>query len=188
MPKNVGIGLGALAVLALLLFVFMGSNSAAPVAETESQTAAARAGLDAAAEGASPASATEGLFEGSFAELMQKGGNVECSFDQSAEGMTSSGVVYMADGKVRLNYSATLEEGQEPARGAMIQKDNTLYMWSDAMPQGIKMAMAEGQAVSAAPMSNEMFDTAMKSKYDCKAWTPNTAWFEVPPTIEFMSL
>lgn len=184
MPKNVAIGLGALVVLALVMLVFMGNGSPAPSAETDSQAAAAKTGVEGAVETAS----TGGLFEGTFADLMQKGGTLECSFDQSMNDMSSSGVVYMADGKIRLNYSATLEAGQEPTRGAMIQKDNTMYMWSDAMPQGIKMAVAPGQAMSAAPMGNEMFDTNMKSKYDCKSWTPNSAWFEVPPTIEFMSL
>jgi hypothetical protein len=56
------------------------------------------------------------------------------------------------------------------------------------MTQGIKMAIPEGQSVTDAPMSGGMFDKNIKMSYDCKSWIPNNAWFEVPPTIEFMAL
>ncbi len=185
MPKNVAIGLGALIVLAVLMLVFMGSGTTTPVSEVDTQAAAVQEGIG---QSGANAAETNGIFESSFAELMQRGGSFECAFNETVQGSNSSGVVYVSGEKVRLNFSSSLPDAAEPTRGAMIQKENTLYMWSDAMPQGIKMAVPEGQSVTDAPMSGGMFDQNMKMKYDCKSWTPNNAWFEVPPTIEFMSL
>lgn len=186
MPKNVAIGLGALVVLAALMLVFMGSGTTTPATESDTQTASAQEGLEGSTAGTAD---TNGIFESSFAELMQRGGSFECAFNETVDGANSSGIVYVSGDKVRLNYSApAAEAGGAPIRGAMIQKDNMLHMWSDAMPQGIKMAIPEGQSVTDAPMSGGLFDNNIKMKYDCKSWTPNNAWFEVPPTIEFMTL
>jgi hypothetical protein len=185
MEKNVAIGLGALLVLGAVGLIFVGSGSTAPVAETPSQAAAAQEGVEVEAPATTEG---DGLFEGSLATLITRGGTFECSFDEVINGAQSAGVVYVSGDKVRLNFSAREESASEPIRGAMIQKDGQLYMWSDAMPQGVQMAVAAGDTVSQAPMSGAMFDQNATMQYSCKSWTPNAAWFEVPPTIEFMTL
>ena len=172
--------------VALMVFggavLFMANSSGVPaVTESDAQTAAVE---DATQEAATPK--PEGLFSGSFADLLKSADSLECSFVDEADGAKTEGTVYVSGGKVRGNFTSTVEGAT--VHSSMIQDSESVYVWSEAMPQGIKMKASVATANDAAPPQPGLMDMKKVMDYNCKPWKTDAAWFVAPPNIEFMSL
>lgn len=175
--KEILAGAAALLVLGGGIFYFANQGATPAVTESESQTANVETATTATGNG---------LFSGTFADLMNREGSYECAFSEEVSGSKSEGVVYVAGKKIRGNFTSTV--GTETIRSSMIHDGTDMYMWSEAMPQGIKMKAAAAEGDVGAPMAGEMFNPNIAMNYDCKEWTTDSAWFVVPPNVEFMSL
>ena len=131
------------------------------------------------------AEAGVGAFTGSFMDLAKRGGSYECTFS-SGEGKTKTdGVVYVSGNKIRGNFAAGIEGSV--THSSMIQDGENMYVWSEAMPQGMKMKIP-AESEMPAPKAGDMFSPGLAMNYDCKAWADDSSWFIAPPNVEFMSL
>ncbi len=129
-----------------------------------------------------PAPVNTNAEEGGIEQLMAQG-NARCTVTSEANGVTSNGVVYVGNGKVRGDFTSTV-----PQFGAveshMIVRDGFVYTWSSMATQGIKMAVNSETSVSSDPEQPNPYDATYS--YDCDSWTPEEGQFTIPSTINFM--
>ena len=69
----------------------------------------------------------------------------------------------------------------------MIVKDNTSYMWSDAMPQGIKMSF-DTVATQSDATPQSMVNPDAQVDYSCSAWDADTSMFVLPEGVTFQDM
>lgn len=184
--------LGILAATAVGVWYFSGLDTAMQ-GTSEKQVSSADNQLQ--------ATANPELLKGkdSLLSLFKLGKSMECSFSFSAEGMKGEGTSFFADGYVRVDslYSGDTV-GSEPLASYMIQDTNSklMYMWSSAMPQGMKMTIPDEADTKAdqpdipktpagTPLTMDM-DTDVQ--YDCKPWNPDRSVFIPPADVEFMDM
>ena len=184
--------LGLIAATGVGVWYFSGLNtdmqgaSEKPIATVDSQ---------------SPTTANPEQLKGkdSLLSLFKLGKSMECTFAFSADGMKGEGTSFFDAGYVRVDslYSGDAV-GSEPLASYMIQDtiSKLMYMWSSAMPQGMKMTIPDEADTKAAspeipktpagtPPAMDM-DTAVQ--YDCKPWNPDRSVFIPPANVEFMDM
>ncbi len=126
---------------------------------------------------------TTGSQSNSLSGLLALGISQKCSFSSDTTTSASAGVVYIANGMMRGDFTST-SNGQTVV-SHMIVKDNTSHVWSSQMSQGIKMAFgASGSGAS----SQSNVDVNAQVNYSCSPWTVDQAQFELPAGITFMSV
>ena len=121
----------------------------------------------------------------SMKELLGLGGAQRCTFTNTVENSESSGVVYVAGGKMRGDFTS-LAAGQT-VQSHMIVDGETSYVWSDAMPQGMKMSFANMES-QAGTNSDKSVDVNKEVNYSCGAWTVDAGVFALPAGVEFSDL
>lgn len=112
-------------------------------------------------------------------------GNARCTVSSETNGVTSGGTVYVADNRVRGDFTSTLPQ-TGPVESHMIVRDGFIYTWSSMAPQGMKMAVNnESEAgVSSDPQQPSPYEA--QYSYECDAWSPDESQFTVPSTVTFM--
>ena len=124
---------------------------------------------------------------GTFADLMMRAGSWKCTVTTTIEEAPSTGVVYVADGKVRADFVAKpAAMGGAEVSSSMIQADGFVYTWSDAMPQGMKMKVPTATDPAVSEMAP--YDYTQKVDYDCGPWMADASVFAPPSDITFMEL
>ena len=127
---------------------------------------------------------TEEATKGSLKNLLAMEGSQKCTISSKTETSESSGEVMVSNGMMRGMFTSTAD-GQTMTSN-MIVKENVSYMWSDAMPQGIKMAFDAAPADEGQPQQG--VDTNLEYDYDCEDWTEDASAFELPADITFTDL
>lgn len=122
--------------------------------------------------------------EGGIKQLMAQG-NVRCTVTSDANSTTSGGVVYVANGHVRGDFTSTMPE-VGMVESHMLVRDGYVYTWSNMATQGIKMAVNSDTSVSSDPEQPNPYDA--NYNYTCESWTPDESQFAIPSTIQFMEL
>lgn len=123
---------------------------------------------------------------GSIASLAAMSAPSKCTVTHSEDSYESSGTVYVAGGKMRGDFSSTMSG--KTVESHMISDGTTVYTWSSAMPQGVKMtvaATAQPQSPGA-PAEANMFQQNVS--YDCEAWAPDNSMFDLPSDVNFMDM
>lgn len=124
----------------------------------------------------------------SLTALLAKGGSQKCTFSHEESGAGSSGTIYMSSGKMRGDFIAKVQGAQE-VQSHMIVDGQTSYVWSDAMPQGVKMKFdAAATANATDPMAKGNIDPNQKANYDCSYWSADQSKFALPSGVTFMEL
>jgi hypothetical protein len=124
----------------------------------------------------------------SMKELLAKGGSQKCTFSNNIDGLESSGVVYMASGRMRTDFVAKMANGETTDSHMLLDGENT-YLWGNQMPQGIKMNinMMTTQA-GAQAQANGSVDLDQKMNYNCDNWSADQGQFNLPSGVTFMDL
>ena len=102
-----------------------------------------------------------------------------CSFTNDTG---ASGSVYVSGGKMRGDFTAT-NQGKTFS-GHMIIDSGYSYLWSDAMPRGMKIAMSDVQPTGTAT-NNQSMDVNQTVSYSCKPWVPDSSMFTLPANVTF---
>lgn len=113
-------------------------------------------------------------------ELLASGRNLSCTYTFQSGNAESSGVVFVANGKMRGDFE-TVSDGQTWKSHAII-RDNTSHIWVDGMAEGFKSAFSGAVTTgggNAAPDINSKLD------YDCAAWMPDESKFTLPAGVTF---
>ena len=132
----------------------------------------------------------------SLKDLLSKSVPSKCTVTSTNDMAESSGVVYIADGKMRSDFTNTMSTGTLAGKvmvARMIVDTDTSYMWGEgAMKMGIKMAKNDILDVKPGgantPQNQAAMDMNEKSDYHCDTWKVDTALFIPPSSIEFQDM
>jgi FlaG/FlaF family flagellin (archaellin) len=151
--------------------MMMGSATPAPAASGTAQQAQQQ----------TPPASTPG----SFADIVKAGGSVQCTVSVTVQGTASKGTLYVSQGgaNVRGDFSTTVNG--KSMQSSMIKTGGYVYSWTDAFPQGFKVA-ASPTADPIASMNNGTVPPG--TQYECRAWAPDPSKFAVPTDVKFMEM
>lgn len=132
-------------------------------------------------------------FTGSITDLVKKGVNVTCTFEQSDESGKTNGTVYVAGDKFSGEFTHVDSE-QVTSTTNLIRDQEYMYTWTKT-PQGmmaIKMKLEDyeisgemPEAPAAEPSTEATIDWDPQATYSCKPWIPDNDKFAVPSEINF---
>ncbi len=120
---------------------------------------------------------------GTFASLMTRGGNFQCTVSMKDPRTPSDGVVYFADKNIRGDFTSSAA-GQKIA-SSMIQTGGFVYTWTNLYPQGFKMPVPN--STDTGTTGDAGFNNTTAVTYDCKPWSPDASKFVPPTNITFVS-
>ena len=120
--------------------------------------------------------------ESSFKDFLASGKSQKCEVSFKSADTTSSGTMYVASGKMRGDFSATVQE--KSVQSHMIVKDQTVYSWVEGlgMSAGFKTSLNTSDANKAQSRS---VDVNQKVSYTCQSWTEDDSMFTLPQGVNF---
>jgi hypothetical protein len=133
--------------------------------------------------GASVSASVEASTKGNLRGLLASGSPQKCEFEVTTYGVTSRGTVYVANGKMRGDFSATHSGGTTV--GHMVVADSTVSFWSEGQAQGFTMNI---DSTTAEAQANAALSLDQNLSYDCDAWRVDEAQFRLPANVQFTSM
>jgi hypothetical protein len=106
----------------------------------------------------------------------------KCEFEDSTNAAKTAGVVYVASGKVRGDFTATTQGKNYSAH--MISDGVTAYTWMDGMATGFKVAFS---TASTSEMQQGL-DANKNLNYKCSSWTADQTMFQLPTSVKFTDM
>jgi hypothetical protein len=178
MTQNTAIGLVVAVVVGLGGEYYLMHQDAVSKPETGDQKSASTTAL---------ADTTQaGKFKGSFTELAARGGSWKCTVDTSTAQSISSGVTYVSAGKVRGDFTTSVQ-GYGSVESHVMADGQDVYTWSSMMPQGLKVKMtAQGSGGTVA--SGQGADANQAYSYDCQPWVADATLFTLPASVTFKTI
>ncbi len=129
---------------------------------------------------------TEGTIQGSMGDLVALGVSLKCSFTHTTDLSSSSGDVYVADGKVRGNFKVTSTPlGNQSFDAYMIADGKESYVWSSFMPQGYKTIITEPNG-GESNAGQDGLDYNQTLDYTCTPWEKDVSFFVPPADVTFV--
>jgi hypothetical protein len=183
--KTIIIALIAVAALGGVWYLFttnslVGLGVGAPVATTTPPTATTSAAPQPSSASPAPARTTPkpvasakvtGI--GPLSYLFGLKQSLVCSV-KTLSGYKRSGTMYVADGKMRANFTTS----------SMIDDGTYLYVWTNGDSKGLKL-LASASASGSAIATNGGFDLAYDLSYSCNMWAENVSIFSPPSSVSF---
>ncbi len=129
-----------------------------------------------------------GSFSGSMNDLIARGGDYKCTFDQLTEVSHSTGTVVISGKNVRGDFITEVKAVSGMKVGShMISDGEFIYTWSDMISMGMKFKVAAAATGTSTPSSasNQNFNYNQKLDYQCTPTTRDASLFVVPATITF---
>jgi|WetSurMetagenome_2_1015567.scaffolds.fasta_scaffold11632_2 hypothetical protein len=132
-----------------------------------------------------PVNSGSQTIQGTIKSLLTSGKSQKCTYSSKIESTSVSGTVYVANGKMRGDFSTISE--QSTISGHMIIDSGFSYIWTDMNKQGIKMAIDQQQLQqpSGAPANNQTPDINKTFNYACQGWAGDGSMFNLPSDITF---
>ncbi len=125
-----------------------------------------------------------GVISGSMKDLVALNKPLECKFTSETQYSKTLGTVYVADGKVRGNFSVSVPAlGTEPFQAFMIADQTDSYVWSSLTKDGFKTPI---QKDAVTQPGQEGVDYNQKLSYNCVPWVKDESFFIPPQTIQFL--
>ena len=122
--------------------------------------------------------------QGTIKSLLSSGKSQKCTYSSNLESASVSGTLYVANGKIRGDFTSGTEQAK--MSGHMIMDGGFSYVWTDMSKQGIKMAIDQKlQQPSGAPASGQTLDINQTLVYTCQGWIGDGSVFTLPSDITF---
>lgn len=174
MPRYILIAVIVLVVLAGGWYVYSGKQSSImPYTQNSSQ-----------------GSSAGDKISGKFADLLNAGKSMECTFSGETDGYKTSGTVFVAGKNMRGDFNS--ESKGKMMDSHMIQNGEKIYSWTTEPKQGMMMKITkEDQARNqeeADSAANKPLDVDKNYDYNCKGWSGDQSKFQPPSDIEFQDL
>lgn len=134
-------------------------------------------------------SADNAAFSGSFFDLAARGGNYKCDISSTGTDNSTTGTSYIDGGNLRGDFVTVI--GGKSTETHMLKVGDDIYMWSDAMPQGIKMKAAAAATQGTNPtLDSQVSGMSGTQSYgwNCSAVGSDASRFEVPTDITFTDM
>ncbi len=120
--------------------------------------------------------------KGSILSLLSDGKNVSCSITYPDN--KGQGTVYVSDKKFAGEFTVKDAQGKE-LTGHSVSDGTYVYIWTSAMPTGIKMKFDD---VKTASQNTESVDLNQEVGLKCSPWLPDNSKFTVPSSIKFQDM
>lgn len=125
----------------------------------------------------------------SLFDFFSMAGSQKCTFSDGNN--TSSGVVYIGNGKMRGDFQSA--SSTKTGATHMVNDGTYIYMWTDGQQSGYKMSLAvmkqqEAQITespSNGTSSSQPVDMQQKADYSCGPWSVDASLFTVPTNVTF---
>lgn len=121
----------------------------------------------------------------SLASLMQLGAPQKCTFSNTQSGVSFSGAVYMASGKVRTNTISAVASTGQTTKTHMILNGGYRYVWTDGSVGGIKSATNAADTAAAYEKSSSGVNLNQNLNYVCASWAVDQSVFVLPADVQF---
>lgn len=132
---------------------------------------------------------TQNTGTGSLASLFAMTGSYTCTINSRDPNAATDGTVHISNGSVRGDFlSSVSTNGGQNVQAHMIKTGNDVFIWSDVMPQGIKMNAAMMMSGSGSSGSSAAFDPNVSVDYSCEPTALDASLFVAPVEVQFMSL
>lgn len=179
--KTIGIGIAVLVVLAGIIggTAIYNEKKQATVKNDTAVVAPAPAPEPAPAP---VAPATESK---SFKEILSTGGNVQCTFSDTADASTETNGSIISNGSMMRGNFQTQTDGKSMT-GHMIMRDGYMYSWFDASQDGVKIKL-DADKKSDTTGSNNV-DADRKMNITCTPWSEDASQFILPSDRQFQDL
>ncbi len=171
MNKKVGIIVGVVVVVALIAFFATRTKKTDENKSTTTQTQSNE--VKSSSESAS------------LKSLLATGGSKTCTFSNTEAGATSQGTVYLSSGKMRGDFSSTVNGATQANH--MITDGQTSYVWMDGQKSGFKMSFASTETGNNA-QSQSSVDTNKNMNFSCNNWAGDQSKFSLPSDVEFSAI
>ncbi len=173
--KNIGI---IIAVFVIILLVAAGGVLFLKYAKapTAPQTESAKT------QSAKP---TNNSVDASILSLLSGGKTESCAI--TFPDNKGAGSVFVADKKFAGDFTTKGSDGKETT-GHVISDGTYLYIWSSAMPTGIKMNLADAKNATQNAQANQAIDINQKASLNCSPWLPDNSKFVIPTNIKFSDM
>jgi len=181
MNKNVVIAIVAVLVLAVVgVFAYKMSK--------KTMTAAPAQVMQVATPTTAPV--TSGNVRGTIKSLMTAGKSEVCSYTNQVNGANITGKIYVADSKMRGDFTVVNTAKNETVNSHMIINDGqTMYAWTDLSARGMKMSLASAASVTPAAGANSNSpDVNQEVQFTCSGWTTDASMFTVPTNVTFYAI
>lgn len=120
---------------------------------------------------------------GTIADLLSRTGSWRCDVSSNVAAAPSTGVAYIADGKIRGDFTSKVAAmGNLQVKTHLIVIDGFAHVWTDLYPQGAKTAI---DAPASETQSGFSHDTQVS--YLCVPHQPDASLFVLPANISFSS-
>ncbi len=119
----------------------------------------------------------------SMKELIAMNISQKCDFSEPQS--KTAGTIYIADGKVRGDFTSETEAGT--MSGHMIADGTTVNTWMDGMNQGFK-ASFEMSGTTGGGDTQQGLDPSKKTDYKCEKWSKDESKFLLPSGITFTDM
>ncbi len=120
----------------------------------------------------------------SLASIVNAGGSYTCTTYIEITGATTDGTFYIANKKMRGDFSSTVSGMGSVIKSHMISDGAYIYSWSDVVAKGVKVKVVTTLAKDDSPG----FDYNKQYNYDCKAWVADESKFVIPTNITFIEV
>ena len=131
-------------------------------------------------------SAEQGGYTGSFFDLATRGGNYKCEVATSGTNNVSSGTVYVSGTDLRGDFDTTANGAT--IKSHMLKKGDDIYVWSDAMAQGVQMKATAAMQGGNTEASGQGVDGNQSYDWNCSATGVEASTFVVPASVKFMDI
>jgi len=119
----------------------------------------------------------------SMKDLVALGESLKCTFTSDTESSKSSGTVYVADGKVRGDFSVSLPAlGNQSFQAYMITDSMDSYVWSALSKDGYKTPIQKEKQQTP---NQDGIDYNQTLNYTCLFWAKDMSVFVPPAEIVF---
>lgn len=110
--------------------------------------------------------------------------DTSCTFTNEINGGKSEGVVFVADGKMRGDF--TITTGGTTQGSHMITTANEYYMWMDGQKTGYKMSTGAATNPDQSASPQQGIDQNQPLNMKCSSWKVDASKFELPKDVDFM--
>jgi hypothetical protein len=123
---------------------------------------------------------------GSLKSLLASGSSRKCTYSTSQDGYNSNGTVYVYNGSMRGDFTATVS-GKETT-SHMINKDSTSYIWTDGSNMAFKMSFDPNSATNQSTKQTGSVDLDKNYDFNCESWSGDSRMFDLPAGVTFSEL
>lgn len=121
----------------------------------------------------------------SLLDLLNLGKNQRCTFKTTVSNAVTEGVVYIAAGKMRNDFTVTTNGKKSTMY--MIRNGEDNYIWGGDMEKGIKMKLSL-EELSSNSKASQYVNPNQKVDYSCDSWNVDQSVFMPPSNVEFTDL